>query len=134
MARCRFRSSGSVIVLLLLSLQSTTTSSTASPSPDGCRLVGSLRAEIASYRPIVDRVLSYVRDSKGYKGRTWTALSEFTDFFGYRLAGTPNLETSIDFMLNKLRATHLDNVHGERVEFTGWQRYIYMVYTWYTWY
>lgn len=123
MARYRFRSPGSVIVLLLSLQLTATSSSTATTSSDGCRLVNSLRAEIAGYRPIVDRVLSYVRDSKGYKGRTWTELSEFTDLFGYRLAGTPNLENSIDLMLNKLRAMNLDNVHGERVEFNGWQRY-----------
>ncbi|XP_022169300.1 carboxypeptidase Q-like [Myzus persicae] len=87
-----------------------------------CRLVSSLRDEIASYRPVVDRVLSYVQDQNGYKGRTWEALSEFTDTFGSRLAGTPNLENSIDYMMNTLRAENLDNVHAERVKFTGWQR------------
>lgn len=88
-----------------------------------CRLVHSLSDEIASYRPVVDRILSYVRDKRGYKGRTWAALSEFTDTFGSRMAGTSNLENSIDYMINTLRAENLDNVHAERVMFTGWQRY-----------
>jgi len=118
-SRRRFRRS--VAVSLLLSLLA---SAAPAPSPpDRCRLVHSLRAEIAGYRPVVDRVLSYVRDGAGYKGRTWNALAAFADTFGSRLAGTPNLETSIDYVTNALRAAGLDNVHTERVEFTGWQRY-----------
>lgn len=88
-----------------------------------CRLVKSLRDEIASYRPVAERVLSYVQDKRGYKGRTWATLSQFTDTFGSRLAGTRNLENSIDYMMNSLKAQNLDNVHAESVMFTGWQRY-----------
>jgi len=118
----RFRSScpiAVVVLLLALLIPPLTTASSGK-----CRLVRSLRDEIASYRPVVERVLSYVQDKNGYKGRTWAALSEFTDTFGSRLAGTSNLENSIDYMMNSLRADNLDNVHGERVMFTGWQRYI----------
>lgn len=86
----------------------------------GCRLPDSLRAEIAGYRPVAERVLSYVRGA--YRGRTWAALSVFVDTFGSRLAGTPNLENAIDYTLNTLKASRLDNVHAERVQFTGWQR------------
>jgi len=124
MAVGRFRFScqvAAVVVLLLLQVLLIPGSTEA--SPDRCRLVRSLRDEIAGYRPVVERVLSYVQDQKGYKGKTWTTLSEFTDTFGSRLAGTQNLENSIDFMLNRLRAWGLDNVHAERVIFTGWQRY-----------
>lgn len=116
----RFRSScpiAVVVLLLALLIPPLTTASSGK-----CRLVRSLRDEIASYRPVVERVLSYVQDKNGYKGRTWAALSEFTDTFGSRLAGTSNLENSIDYMMNSLRADNLDNVHGERVMFTGWQR------------
>lgn len=105
-----------VVTVLLASL------SAAVAPANQCRLVRSLRAEIAGYRPVVDRVLSYVRGTDGYKGRTWAALSEFVDEFGSRLAGTPNLENSIDYVSNKLRTAGLDNVHAERVQFTGWQR------------
>ncbi|XP_060868808.1 carboxypeptidase Q-like [Metopolophium dirhodum] len=117
----RFRSScpiAAVVVLLLALLIPPLTAA----SSGKCRLVRSLRDEIASYRPVVERVLSYVQDKNGYKGRTWAALSEFTDTFGSRLAGTSNLENSIDYMMNSLRAENLDNVHAERVMFTGWQR------------
>lgn len=117
-----FRFSRPVIVVVVLLLQVLLIPLPTEGSPDKCRLVRSLRDEIASYRPVVDRVLSYVQDQKGYKGRTWTALSKFTDTFGSRLAGTQNLENSIDFMLNRLRTSDLDNVHAERVVFTGWQR------------
>lgn len=86
-----------------------------------CRLPDSLRAEIAGYRPVAERVLSYVRGA--YRGRTWTELSVFVDTFGSRLAGTPNLEDAIDYTLDKLKASRLDNVHAERVQFTGWQRF-----------
>lgn len=90
-------------------------------APDyGCRLPDTLRAEIAGYRPVAERVLSYVLGA--YRGRTWAELSVFVDTFGSRLAGTPNLENSIDYTLNKLKAGRLDNVHAEWVQFTGWQR------------
>lgn len=123
----RFRSScpvAVVVLLLALLIPPLTVESSGK-----CKLVRSLRDEIASYRPVVDRVLSYVQDKNGYKGRTWAALSEFTDTFGSRLAGTANLENSIDFMMNTLRNKNLDNVHAERVMFTGWQRYKLYCYT-----
>lgn len=118
-------SSSLLLVVLLLSASSPSGSSAAgmSPSRSACRLIESLRAEIAAYRPVVDRVLRYARDERGFRGRTWTELAEFTDTFGNRLAGTPNLEASIDYAVNKLKAAGLDNVHTERVNFTGWQRY-----------
>lgn len=111
-----------VVVLLIACLAASATAAAFSPQRQRCRLVESLRSEIASYRPVVDSVLSYVRGD-GYKGRTWTELANFTDKFGYRLAGTENLEASIDYMQAKLAAEGLDNVHTERVQFTGWQRY-----------
>lgn len=122
MTHRHFRSSCPVAVVVLLLTLFVPPLTVASPGK--CRLVRSLSDEIASYRPVVDRVLSYVRDKRGYKGRTWATLSEFTDTFGSRMAGTPNLENSIDYMMNTLRAENLDNVHSERVMFTGWQRYI----------
>lgn len=124
-----FRFSRPVVVVVVLLLQVLLIPPPTEGSPDKCRLVRSLRDEIAGYRPVVDRVLSYVQDQKGYKGRTWTALSDFTDTFGSRMAGTQNLENSIDYMLNRLRNSDLDNVHAERVVFTGWQRYsvVYIV-------
>ncbi|KAL5242526.1 hypothetical protein ACI65C_009936 [Semiaphis heraclei] len=120
MTHRHFRSSCPVAVVVLLLTLFVPPLTVASPGK--CRLVRSLSDEIASYRPVVDRVLSYVRDKRGYKGRTWATLSEFTDTFGSRMAGTPNLENSIDYMMNTLRAENLDNVHSERVMFTGWQR------------
>lgn len=105
--------------VFIVSLLATASVAADASNRDAC---GSVRAEIAAYRPVAERVLSYVRDERGYKGRTWAALSDFTDAFGSRLAGTPNLERSIDYMLAKLNAERLDNVHAERVEFTGWQR------------
>ncbi|XP_025201208.1 carboxypeptidase Q-like isoform X2 [Melanaphis sacchari] len=122
MAVDRSRTLCPVAAVIVLLLQTLLIQPLTEASAGHCRLACSLRDEIAGYRPIVDRVLSYVQDQKGYKGKTWAALSEFTDTFGSRLAGTPNLENSIDYMLNRLRTTNLDNVHAERVVFTGWQR------------
>jgi carboxypeptidase Q len=119
----RVRPTSGPVVAVVLLLSSLTAVTAASARPNRCRLVESLKAEIASYRPVVDSVLSYVRDAAGYKGRTWTELANFTDAFGYRLAGTKNLEASVDYVLEKLRAEHLENVHTERVQFTGWRRY-----------
>jgi len=113
------RRRGTVAVSLALW---TLLASVASRPPDRCRLVHSLRAEIAGYRPAVDRVLSYVR--AGYRGRVWDALAAFVDAFGSRLAGTPDLERAIDYATDALRAAGLDRVHTERVQFTGWRRYL----------
>lgn len=101
---------------------SSSPASYASLFPDRCRFILPIRAEIARYRPVVQRVLEYVLHGP-YKGRTWAELARFTDTFGFRLAGTQNLENAIDYAMGKLRAENLENVHGERVEFTGWQRY-----------
>ncbi|XP_050423857.1 carboxypeptidase Q-like isoform X2 [Adelges cooleyi] len=91
------------------------------PVADNCDLSEDLRKEIAGYRPIVKQVLAYVLDGP-HRGRTWAELAEFTDTFGSRLVGTKNLENSIDYMLDKLKAAHLDNVHGEEMTFEAWQR------------
>lgn len=114
-------SSGVAAAVALVAVVSLTAAAAAEPDCSG-RLTDSLRAEIAGYRPAVERVLSYVRDDDGYRGRTWASLARFVDAFGSRLAGTPNLERAIDYAMDALRAGRLDDVHAENVSFTGWQR------------
>lgn len=80
-----------------------------------------LRAEIQTYAPIVQKIFKYVVDG-GYKNVTYDSLADFTDRFGSRLAGTRNLEDSIDFILEKSKELGLENVRGEDVQVPHWER------------
>ena len=94
-----------------------------SPIPAKCNLPRELIDEIRTYAPIVRLIRSVVVDDNGpLKNSTWMELEKFVDDFGYRQAGTQNLENSIDYMLDKLRSAKLDNVHGENASVPHWIR------------
>lgn len=80
-----------------------------------------LKAEIASYQPIVNRI---IRDTLNgpFKSSTYDELATFVDKFGNRLAGTQNLENAIDYMLEKSKMKNLENVHGEEAPVETWIR------------
>ncbi|XP_064382281.1 carboxypeptidase Q-like [Halichondria panicea] len=77
--------------------------------------------EIQSYQPIADQIIKYSLTGLG-QNQSYDRLSVFTDKFGGRLSGTKNLEDSIDYMLDALQKDGLDNVHGEVVNVTHWER------------
>lgn len=89
-----------------------------------CKVNKSLRAEIQSYKDVVQKIKRAVVDEDGqFRNFTWNSLATFVDKFGSRLAGTQNLEDSIDFLLNHFKNTYeLENVHGEDALVPHWIR------------
>lgn len=74
---------------------------------------------VKTIAPDVRRIIDYVISQKE-SGATYESLSYFVDKFGSRLAGTQNLENSIDYMLDWLKRDGHENVHGENVTVPRW--------------
>ena len=53
---------------------------------------------------------------------TRTTLEILCDDFGSRFAGTESEEKAVAFLLDKLRACGLEQVHTEEFEYNGWTR------------
>ncbi len=70
------------------------------------------------YRASADRLIAAaLKDSAAYN-----RLAELTDRFGNRLSGTPNLEATIDWVIDEMKKDGLANVHGEPVMVPHWVR------------
>jgi len=94
----------------------------ASKSTLNCSSVSQERIkEIQSYKPVVNEIIKAVMSGQ-FKGQTFSDLEYFVDNFGSRLTGSEALEKSIDFMLAKMDAIGLDNVHAENVTAPKWVR------------
>ena len=52
----------------------------------------------------------------------WNRLAELVDTFGSRPAGSPNLESAIDWIVAQMKKDGLDNVHTEPVMIPHWVR------------
>ncbi len=77
-----------------------------------CELPSALIHEINGYQSTVQRIID--ASTRGFfKGRTWRTLAKFVDKFGSRIAGSENLEHSIDYMVDLLKKNKLENVHTE---------------------
>ncbi|KRT83573.1 hypothetical protein AMK59_3488 [Oryctes borbonicus] len=113
----------STILLLILAIHWVVSDQNNNEIEQGCNLPDDLISEIRSYGPKVNRIIQEATTGR-FKGFVYDQLSTFTDKFGNRLAGTTNLENAIDFMLNKLKKFGLDNVHGEEVIISRWERYV----------
>ncbi|KAL3277356.1 hypothetical protein HHI36_012706 [Cryptolaemus montrouzieri] len=87
----------------------------------GSYLSDALRNEIASYQPIVNKIIKETVKGR-FKSTTYNELADFVDKFGNRLAGTENLENAIDYMLEKSKEKNLENVHGEKAPVRTWIR------------
>lgn len=86
-----------------------------------CALPPKLLDEIQSYQPIVNKIANEILNGN-YTGDTWNSLSEFIDKFGPRFSGSKSLESSIDYMVDKLKEVGLENVHTENATIPRWQR------------
>uniref|UniRef100_A0A1B6G529 Carboxypeptidase Q n=1 Tax=Cuerna arida TaxID=1464854 RepID=A0A1B6G529_9HEMI len=80
-----------------------------------------LSAEIASYQTTVRDIFALTLTGS-FKNKTYRELATFIDKFGNRPAGSENLESSIDYVLNLARTYGLDSVHGENVSVRHWVR------------
>ncbi|CAL8070588.1 unnamed protein product [Orchesella dallaii] len=77
--------------------------------------------EIASYQPIADQIIEAVMNGN-WKGKAYEALHDLVDKYPIRLSGFQNLEDSIDYMMEKMRAYGYENVRGEEVPVPHWVR------------
>lgn len=78
-------------------------------------------SEIAVYKATVKQIVDAVLDGD-FKHKIWDILATFVDKFGNRLAGTENLEKSIDYLQSLLVYYELENVHSENVSIPYWVR------------
>jgi len=70
------------------------------------------------YRADANRIIdAAVRDSSA-----WSRLAEMTEKFGNRLSGTPALEQTIDWVIDRMKEDGLQNVRGERAMVPVWVR------------
>ena len=70
------------------------------------------------YRNDANRIIdAALKDSTA-----WNRLAEMTEKFGNRLSGTPALESTIDWVIAKMKEDGLQNVRGERVMVPAWVR------------
>ncbi len=70
------------------------------------------------YRAAADRLI----DAALADSAAWHRIAELTDTFGHRLSGSPALERSIDWTLDRMRADGLEAVRGEPVMVPHWVR------------
>jgi carboxypeptidase Q len=75
-------------------------------------------AAVEAYRAVADSLIhAATRDSAAY-----TRLGTLVDRFGHRLSGSPSLEAAIDWVLAEMKKDGLQNVRGEPVMVTHWER------------
>ncbi len=71
-----------------------------------------------TYRSTADSLIrAATRDSAAYD-----RIGTLVDRFGHRLSGSPSLEAAIDWVLTEMKKDGLQNVRGEPVMVTNWQR------------
>uniref|UniRef100_A0A182NQN4 Carboxypeptidase Q n=1 Tax=Anopheles dirus TaxID=7168 RepID=A0A182NQN4_9DIPT len=86
-----------------------------------CDLPDSLLKEIHGYQPIVNKIVNKIVNGE-FAGRTWDSLAELVDTFGARVAGSDQLEKAIDYVVTKMQADGLENVHTENATVPHWVR------------
>ena len=107
-----------IVAILLAAL---ICSSLAAPVENLVQLDPKIVKEIRSYQDVADKIIDYSLNGPG-QNQSYDRLAVFTDAFGARVSGTPNLENAIDYMLDVLDRDGLDNVHGEAANVTHWKR------------
>lgn len=94
----------------------------AKPSgPLNCSLPSELVDEIASYSSLFQQVSDLVFNGP-LKGATYDNLATFADTFGPRLVGSQPLEDAIDYLVNFMNESGLENVHTEDAQVLKWER------------
>ncbi|XP_058825600.1 carboxypeptidase Q-like [Topomyia yanbarensis] len=88
---------------------------------NSCNLPDGLLQEIKGYQPIVNKIISRIVDGE-FAGITWDSLSLLVDTFGARLAGSEQLEKTIDYVVEQMKLDQLENVHTENATVPHWVR------------
>jgi len=84
-------------------------------------LTPALLTEIHGYQQTVNQIFTTALNGS-FKGRTYDELAKFVDKFPKRTSGSPMLEDSIDYMLQRMSDIGLQNVRGEQVLVPEWIR------------
>ncbi|KFB43754.1 AGAP001264-PA-like protein [Anopheles sinensis] len=93
----------------------------SSQNDGSCTLPDALLQEIRGYQPIVNKIVDKIVNGE-FSGRTWDSLAELVDTFGARVAGSEQLEKAIDYVVEKMQADGLENVHTENATVPHWVR------------
>lgn len=83
--------------------------------------IDQIRKVVQTYQDIANEIIDLSVYGKA-QNQSYNRLANFTDKYGYRLAGTENLENAIDYMLTQLQLDGLENVHGEEAMIPHWVR------------
>lgn len=87
-----------------------------------CNLSRELIDEIKGYQGVVDHIVKEITEGR-FKGKTFDALQELTDTFGSRMSCSENYERAIDYAVEKMKESNLENVHTEKVlNIPNWKR------------
>ena len=108
--------------LFVLSLSFVITINAASfEAVNAVKVSSKVKSEVASHQEDAQKIIDFLTKGPG-KGQVYNRLATFVDTFGSRIAGSSNLEHSIDYVLAELKKDGLDNVHGEDVTVSHWVR------------
>ncbi|XP_064484694.1 carboxypeptidase Q-like [Ornithodoros turicata] len=80
-----------------------------------------LANEVRSYGPLVRKILGTFTEGPE-ANRTYDELADFVDRFGHRMAGSPQLEDAIDYLVAALQKAGVDSVTTEPVVVPVWSR------------
>lgn len=87
-----------------------------------CHLDQALIGEIKGYEEVATNIREAALNGK-FKGVAHLELTKFVDTYINRMSGSPELEASIDYMMQKMRDDGLANVRAENVEVPHWIRF-----------
>ena len=73
---------------------------------------------VTNYTSVAEKLITAATNSEF----AYERLAELCDTFGPRFSGTTNLEKAIDWVMEKMKADGLENVHGEKVMVPRWVR------------
>ncbi|XP_054158513.1 uncharacterized protein LOC128956825 [Oppia nitens] len=80
-----------------------------------------IRQQISNISPDIQKIIKYVVNGPD-SGVTYDELAKFVDQFGPRFTGTASLESSIDYMVDRLKRERHDKVYTENVTVPVWIR------------
>ncbi|KAL1402905.1 hypothetical protein pipiens_001810 [Culex pipiens pipiens] len=110
-----------LLLVLIVSILLGTDAGVLDNRIDQCNLPDALVQEIRGYQPIVNKIVQRIVGGE-FAGKTWESLAELVDTFGARLAGTDQLERTIDWVLERMGRDGLENVHTEEASVPHWVR------------
>lgn len=90
-------------------------------TPSACQAYAPVLADAAQYAAQVAQIVA-ASVAGNFTGKTYKDLADFVDNFGYRLAGSAELERSIDNLEKTLKASGAVNIRSESITVPAWKR------------